>query len=151
MFGKQQDELSCCLFLVLGYGCTNRVVPLLIWRKKMTRKNHDRLVEIRGEMLELLREAGGIIRCDGGSGAWNRAQAYWYGAIQMDLTTEHDYVGSAGCSFEDTIKSLDVEEECERCGCSLDSTDIVICNDCGDSYCNDCLDPEKNTNGCQHS
>lgn len=118
----------------------------------MTRENLDRLEKIRCEMLELLREAGGIVRRDGGDRVWERAKSYWYAAVQMGLTNEHDYVGSAGCSFEDTINEIQVEEDdCESCGCFLDSTDVIICNDCGNSYCNDCLDSESNTNGCQHS
>ena len=67
------------------------------------------LNDLKKQILELLERAVDIIP---EGFAKQRAEAYWYPQIYMALINDNGYVGSAGCSMEDTIVELQ-EEECE--------------------------------------
>jgi len=86
----------------------------------MEKRDHNRLVEIQSEMLDLYHEAKELLRRCGGTTAVARAKAYWMASVEMGLTNDHNYLGSAGVSMEDTIRETDPgdeeEEVCELCG-----------------------------------
>ena len=75
---------------------------------------HDRLIEIRDEMNDLLEEAMGIVRNVGTPTDIARARSYWLGHIRIALGGEHDYLGSSMCSMTDTAEEL-MEEGEEGC------------------------------------
>ena len=84
----------------------------------MNKRDHDRLVEIQEEMLSLLNEAKRLIQREGGI-TYERAKSYWMAHIEMGLTNNHSYLGSAGCSMDNTINELDPgcdDDEDEDCG-----------------------------------
>lgn len=72
----------------------------------ISRKNLDRLDEIKDEMLELLEEAADIVK-DSGSFERQRMKSNWYARVKIALVNEHEYVGGSMCSMEDTIEALE--------------------------------------------
>ncbi len=75
----------------------------------MNYRDHNRLIAIQEEMLDLLNEAKSLIKHEGL--AYDRAKAYWIGAVEMGLTNDHSYLGSAGVSMQDTIEETHPEDE----------------------------------------
>lgn len=67
----------------------------------------DRLCAIQEEMLELLNEAGDIIRQSDENIHWDRAKAYWYAHVQIALSNNHDYLGGSMHNMQDTISYLE--------------------------------------------
>lgn len=77
----------------------------------------ERLQAIQEEMSELLDEAKDIIKGTNSNRIWERAKGYWVAAISMGLSKEHEYLGSAGVSMDDTLNELEGlldEEELEE-------------------------------------
>ncbi len=72
----------------------------------MNKRDHDRLVEIQGEMLELLAEATRLIQSEGGI-TYERAKSYWLAQVKMGLTNDHTFVANSMCSMDNTINELD--------------------------------------------
>lgn len=99
----------------------------------ISRDDWDRLKEIQEQMQDLLSEAKEIIR-RGPKWNYDRAKSYWLAHVEMGLSNEHSYLGSAGCSMDDTINELEPPEVgvCETCGCDLDEGDDLECFDCFD-------------------
>lgn len=84
--------------------------------KTLTRNEIDRLTDIKNEMISLLNEAKGIIRL-GPAITQDRAKGYCLAQLEMALTNEHGYLGSATVSLENVIdeleSNLDGESESE--------------------------------------
>lgn len=76
-------------------------------RNEMTMDDRvARLVEIKEEMLELLRETQSLLR---GTGEEERARSYWYAHIRMALDDDHSYLGGSMCTLQDSIDALETE------------------------------------------
>jgi len=67
----------------------------------------DRLGEIKLEMEELLDEAKFLTR-ELDRGEWDRAERTWYAHIQMHLDGDHEWLGGASHTLEDTLATLEV-------------------------------------------
>lgn len=92
----------------------------------MTRRDHERLTEIHGEMIELMEEARRLIQREGGI-TWERAKSYWLGHIEQALSKETRYVGSSMFTMEDTLRELDPGDDDDE----LDDDDDHDCqSDC---------------------
>ena len=91
----------------------------------------ERIMEITEEIRELVQEAMDLVRENGSDLTRDRARSYWYAHILMNLGSDHGYLGSSGCSMEDTAQELEEDEEegcdhpwheegggdeCPRCG-----------------------------------
>lgn len=70
----------------------------------------DRLLEIKDEMLALLRETQELLR---GTTEEDRARAYWYAHIRCALDDDHSYLGGSMCTLQDSINGLQGDEEDE--------------------------------------
>jgi hypothetical protein len=78
----------------------------------MNNQDHERLVDIHAEMMNLLSEAEKLIRRENSNPiVWERAKSYWVAHIKMALSNDHSYIGRSGCTMEDTIRELDPGEE----------------------------------------
>ena len=79
------------------------------------REDIERLKEIKEEILELIREAEQIIRDYPESRA---AENYWIPNVVTALTRQHDYLGGAMITMEESIEELEelltAEEEVEN-------------------------------------
>jgi hypothetical protein len=73
------------------------------------RTDHDRLKEIRSEMMDLLDEAKNLIRMSDRF-VYERAKAYWIGHIDTGLGGGQ-YVDTYDCTMEKTINELDPGDE----------------------------------------
>lgn len=80
-------------------------------------RTSSELSECWEEMTELLDRIdsalNGIRRMPGGDHIVSRAKSYWYANIKMALSNEHEYMGKAGCTMEDTISEVEDLEEGE--------------------------------------
>lgn len=74
--------------------------------KQLTTEQVDRLAEIKDEVIELLNEANRIVS---GTSEEQRAHSYWYAHARMAMDDEHSYLGSGGCTLQDSIEGLSVE------------------------------------------
>lgn len=72
----------------------------------MDKADHDRLKEIRLEMMDLLEEAKDLIRQSGDKHTFERAKAYWIGHIDTGLGGG-DYVDFNDYTMQKTINELD--------------------------------------------
>ena len=81
--------------------------------KIMRAEDHERLVEIKDEMKNMLEEAKELIRRNASDWVYNRAKSYWIGHIAMALDEEHDFMGSDGVTFQNTIDEVEVEGNME--------------------------------------
>lgn len=66
----------------------------------------NRLEEIRDTMLELLDEAKSIVNSKCSRLTKDRMRAYWFAQIQMALTDDHCYLGSAGATMQEAIDEI---------------------------------------------
>jgi len=64
----------------------------------------ERLMEIKEEMLELLREANSLLR---DAPMYDRAKGYWIAHIRTALDKDHGYMGGSMCTFQDTIEEFE--------------------------------------------
>ena len=73
----------------------------------------ERLIEIQGEMLELLGEAADLLRGITGDDRmiFERADAYWLAHIRMALTKDHGFLGGSMVDMDDTIEELEKAAE----------------------------------------
>jgi len=78
----------------------------------MDKADHDRLKEIRSEMMNLLEEASNLVRQHGGRSTYERAKAYWIGNIDTGLGGGA-YVDTYSYTMEKTIKELSPNDEDE--------------------------------------
>lgn len=76
----------------------------------MDKIDHDRLKEIREEMMNLLDEATTLIRQTGDRFVLERAKAYWIGSIDQGLG-EGNYVDTYYHTMKKTIDELDPGDE----------------------------------------
>lgn len=76
----------------------------------MDKADHDRLKEIRSEMMDLLEEAKNLIRQNGDRFIFERAKAYWIGHIDTGLGGG-DYVDFNDYTMQKTINELDPGDE----------------------------------------
>ena len=67
-----------------------------------------RFEEIIGEIKELLEEAIDLVP-EGLSRA--RAKSYWYANMIINVTEDHEYMGSSMCSMQDTLEEFDDDEK----------------------------------------
>lgn len=65
-----------------------------------------RLLEIKDEIKELVEEAISIVSEEVKGFIFERAHAYWYPTILMNLDSHNEYMGHSTCSMEDTIKEI---------------------------------------------
>lgn len=77
--------------------------------KIMRAEDHERLVEIKDEMKNMLEEAKELIRRNASDWVYQRAKSYWIGHIAQALDDESDYMGSATVTFQNTIDEIQVE------------------------------------------
>ena len=63
----------------------------------------DELREIRDRTDQALRAIGGITE--------RRARSYWYAQLAMLIGSDHEYLGNAGHSLQQTIEELKSGEE----------------------------------------
>ncbi len=77
---------------------------------RLSREDHERLLEIKDEMLALLEEAWYLVKT---TSEKDRAKAYWHAHIQTALTKDHGYLGSSMCCMEDSINALEPDEDDE--------------------------------------
>jgi len=85
--------------------------------KKLVKESFDggetlsELSECWEEMSELVERIDQALnqvrRIPGGDHIVSRAKSYWYANIKMALSNEHEYMGKAGCTMEDTIAELE--------------------------------------------
>lgn len=75
----------------------------------INKTDHDRLKEIREEMMDLLREAVSIIRV-ADKHIYDRSKAYWIGNIDIGLG-DGDYIDAYQFTMDKAIKELDPGEE----------------------------------------
>lgn len=109
----------------------------------ITREDYERLEEIRLSMLEMFGEAKQIVR-GASSSTYERAKAYWLAQVEMALTNDHSFLGSAGVSMEDTIKEIEPDgEECASCLEVYDTDELVQCDECKDKFCEACCELEE--------
>jgi len=110
----------------------------------MDKRKWDRLKEIQDEMLNLLHEADQILRNNAEKHVYNRAKSYWLANVQIGLTDDHDYLGGAGVSMDNTINECEPDvHECTNCGSEIDDErDFVVCSGCGEDFCHDCIDED---------
>ena len=71
-------------------------------------EDKNRFEEIIGEIKELLEEAIDLVP-EGLSRA--RAKSYWYANMIINVTEDHEYMGSSMCSMQDTLEEFDDEEK----------------------------------------
>ena len=71
-------------------------------------EDKNRFEEIIGEIKELLEEAIDLVP-EGFSRA--RAKSYWYANMIINVTEDHEYMGSSMCSMQDTLEEFDEEED----------------------------------------
>jgi hypothetical protein len=70
---------------------------------------HD-LEEIADELREIRERADHALRTIGGV-TERRARSYWFAQLTMLISADHDYMGGAGHTLEDTIGELEGGEE----------------------------------------
>jgi hypothetical protein len=70
----------------------------------------DELLEIQEELREIRERANQALRVVGGISE-RRARAYWYGQLSMLIGADHEYLGNAGHSLQQTIEELESGEE----------------------------------------
>jgi hypothetical protein len=70
----------------------------------------DELVEIADELREIRDRTDQVLRAIGGI-TERRARAYWYAQLTMLIDSEHEYLGNAGHSLQQTIEELESGEE----------------------------------------
>lgn len=70
---------------------------------------HD-LEEIAGDLREIRERADQALREIGGV-TERRARAYWFAQLTMLIGADHEYLGGAGHTLEDTIGELEEGEE----------------------------------------
>ena len=70
----------------------------------------ERILDITEEIIDLLDEAMTLVRKVGTPEEIARARSYWLGHIRMSLNEDHGYMGSGGCTMEDTARELMAEE-----------------------------------------
>jgi hypothetical protein len=73
----------------------------------------ERILEITGEIRDLLQEAMDLVRAEGSDLDRERARSYWYGHILIALGGDHGYIGGSMCSMTDTAEDL-MDYEMER-------------------------------------
>jgi chromosome segregation ATPase len=71
-----------------------------------------RLEEIKDEIKELLAEAKQIVRKQNRH-EWESASGYWYSHILCALDDDHDYLGGSMSTMQDTIDTLNGEDEAD--------------------------------------
>ena len=78
--------------------------------------DHERLEEIRQEMLELIAEARQIVLRNMHTHrmTYERMKAYWGAQIEMALQDKHNYLGSAGATMEEAVRDLEPYEDDEE-------------------------------------
>ena len=67
-------------------------------------EDKNRFEEIIGEIKVLLEEAIDLVP-EGLSRA--RAKSYWYANMIINVTEDHEYMGSSMCSMQDTLEDYD--------------------------------------------
>ena len=70
----------------------------------------DELLEIQEELREIRERANQVLREIGGVEE-QRARAYWFAQLSMLIGSDHEYLGNAGHSLQQTIEELDEPEE----------------------------------------
>ena len=66
----------------------------------------ERLIEIKEELGELLREAERLTR---GTREEERAHAYWLAHMKIALDDEHGYINRGMCTMQNTLDALESE------------------------------------------
>jgi hypothetical protein len=74
--------------------------------KQLSQHDLVRLMEIKEQMLALLRETEFLLD---GSSEWNRAKGYWLPHIRTALDNDHSYLGGSMFTMQDTIDALGKE------------------------------------------
>ena len=74
----------------------------------------ERILDISEEILDLLHEAMELVQEHGSPTEIARARSYWKAHISMSLNEDHGYLGSGGCTMEDTARELMAEEPGEE-------------------------------------
>lgn len=79
----------------------------------ITTNDVARLQEIKDEIKNLMEESRSILQ-DAPSHVWERAKGYWYAHILTALDDDSEFLGGSMCYMQDTIDSLDVDNEDEE-------------------------------------
>jgi len=89
----------------------------------------EELEAIREELRDIIDRAKGALRGivagDRGRTA-ERARRYWLAQLEMLVSPDHPWLGSAGCTIEDTLRELKGEDEGpdDDLGAYLDDLDM---------------------------
>jgi hypothetical protein len=76
----------------------------------MHRQDWERLQQIREQLNDLVEEAANLVRISGNKFAYERAKAYWIGAMYQSLAGGR----MAGCDMDETIATLEPDEEVDE-------------------------------------
>lgn len=71
----------------------------------------DELGEIQSQILELVDQARGLLRCNGLQGALMRAESYWIAHVTTAISNNHGYLGKSMVSLQDTIDEIEDGED----------------------------------------
>ena len=105
-----------------GFMCSWFFAPRFFWRTSRcrTRTQHRLeeggpasgrlLLEIQEELREIRDRADQVLRSIGGV-TERRARAYWFAQLTMLIDNNHEFLGSASCTIEDTFRELEEGEE----------------------------------------
>ena len=75
----------------------------------MVNKNKEiifELEEIKEQIKESIQEAKNLLKQVGSSTIESRAKSYWIAQLLIALDNDHDYLGGAGCTMQDTIDEI---------------------------------------------
>lgn len=78
----------------------------------MDKADHERLTDIRNDMVDLLEEAKNLIRKDANKSIYERAKATWIGDIDVGLGGGN-FMDNHAHTFEKTLNELDPGDEDE--------------------------------------
>ena len=70
-------------------------------------EDKERFDEIRYEIQNLIEEALSLLP----ENLQSQAESYWYAQMCMALYNDHQFLGSSGCSMEDTYKNWEESNE----------------------------------------
>ena len=76
--------------------------------KKITAEEFDRLLDIKNEIKELVKEARDTIA---GTSEADRTEVYWYAHILCALDSDHEYLGDSMVTMQDSILALEEERQ----------------------------------------
>lgn len=71
----------------------------------------DELGEIQSQILELVDQARGLLRCNGLQGALMRAESCWIAHVITAVSNDHGYLGGSMVSLQNTIDEIKNDDD----------------------------------------